>query len=154
MSSLDDNLVPIALACYSKVITRKRKIWSKQWLRKRQKYSHVNLMKELAIEKDDWFNYMRMDHDTYLELLRQVSPLIEKKDTCMREAISPHERLSATLRFLATGRTYSDLKFTTIISQPSLSVIIPETCAAIYKCLGPKYLKVSFICTINYNSSF
>ena len=62
MSSLDDNLVPIALACYSKVITRKRKIWSKQWLRKRQKYSHVNLMKELAIEKDDWFNYMRMDH--------------------------------------------------------------------------------------------
>lgn len=141
MSSLDDNLVAIALACCLKVKTRKRKIWSKQWLLKRQKYSHVNLMKELAIEKDDWFNYMRMDHDTYLELLSQVSPLIEKKDTCMREAISPHERLSATLRFLATGRTYSDLKFTTIISQPSLSAIIPETCAAIYKCLGPKYLK-------------
>ena len=154
MPSLDDNLVAIALACCLKVKTRKRKIWSKQWLRKRQKYSHVNLMKELALEKDDWFNYMRMDHDTYLELLSQVSPLIEKKDTCMREAISPHERLSATLRFLATGRTYSDLKFTTIISQPSLSAIILETCAAIYKCLGPKYLKVSLFCTNNYNFSF
>ena len=30
MSSLDDNLVPIALACYFKVKTRKRKIWFKQ----------------------------------------------------------------------------------------------------------------------------
>ena len=37
-------------------------------------------MKELILEKDDWFNYMRMDHDTYLELLSQVSPLIEKKE--------------------------------------------------------------------------
>ena len=111
-------------------------------------------MKELALEKDDWFNYMCMDHDTYLELLSQVSPLIEKMDTCVREAISPHERLSATLRFLATGRTYSDLKFTIIISQPSLSVIIPETCAAVYKCLGPIYLKVFFFFTKNYNSSF
>ena len=148
MSSLDDNLVPIALACYFKVKGRKRKIWSKQWLRKRQTYSHVNLMKELILEKDDWFNYIRMDHDTYLELLSQVSPLIEKKNTRMREAISPHERLSATLRFLATGRTYSDLKFTTVISQPYLTLIIPEKCAAIYKCLAQKYLKVSS-CTIN-----
>ena len=64
MSSLDDNLVAIALACSLKVKARKRKIWFKHWLCKRQKYSHVNLIKELALEKDDGFNYMRMDHDT------------------------------------------------------------------------------------------
>ena len=112
MSSFDDILIPVALACYCKV--KERKVWSKQWLRKRLTYSHVNLMKELMLEKDDWFNYMRMNHETYLELLNQVSPFIEKKDTRLREVISPHERLSATLRFLATGRSYSDLKFTTV----------------------------------------
>jgi hypothetical protein len=50
----------------------------------------------------------------------------------MRKAISPHERLSATLRFLATGRSCKDLEFTTIMSKQILSEIIPETCRAIY----------------------
>ncbi|CAH2091263.1 unnamed protein product [Euphydryas editha] len=34
----------------------------------------------------------------------------------MREAISPHERLSATIRFLVSGITYEELKFITAIS--------------------------------------
>jgi hypothetical protein len=33
-------------------------------------------------------------------------------------AISPHERLTATLRYLATGRTYEDLKFHHRLSLP------------------------------------
>ncbi|VEN41894.1 unnamed protein product [Callosobruchus maculatus] len=37
----------------------------------------------------------------------------------MRQSISPHERLTATLRFLATGRSYEDLKFSVAISSPS-----------------------------------
>jgi hypothetical protein len=40
-----------------------------------------------------------------------VSPLIERKDARMRQAVSLHERLTATLRFLATGRTYEGLKY-------------------------------------------
>jgi len=60
----------------------------------------------------------------------------------MRDAISPHERLTATLRFLATGRTYECLKYSTIISPQSLSTIIPETCEAIYTVLHEEYLNV------------
>ncbi|CAH1998880.1 unnamed protein product [Acanthoscelides obtectus] len=59
----------------------------------------------------------------------------------MRTAISPHERLSATLRYLATGRNYQDLKFTTVISAQAFSEIIPETCQAIYQFLHKKYMK-------------
>lgn len=80
--------------------------------------------------------------DTYIYLLELVTPHIKKENTCMRAAISPHERLTATLRFLATGRSYKDLEFTTIISKQSLSEIIPETCEAIYKVLKKDYLKV------------
>lgn len=82
-----------------------------------------------------------MNEETYLKLLSLVAPFIEKKDTIMREAISPHERLTATLRFLATGRTYEDLKFSTIISPQSLSKIIPETCQVTYEVLKKDYLK-------------
>ncbi|VEN57307.1 unnamed protein product [Callosobruchus maculatus] len=45
----------------------------------------------------------------------------------MRQSISPHERLTATLRFLATGRSYEDLKFSVAISPQALRQIIPET---------------------------
>ncbi len=121
-----------------------RKYWVKNWLLKREKFSHINLLNELRSEPEDWRNYMRMDEATYLELLQLVSPKIEKQSTVMRQSISPHERLSATLRFLATGRTYKDMQYSAIISQQSLSSIIPETCHAIYESLK-KYIKVNCI---------
>lgn len=83
-----------------------------------------------------------MDEKTYLTLLSKVTPLIQKQDTIMRTAISPHERLSVTLRFLATGRSYECLKYSVLISPQALSKIIPETCDAIYKVLQKDYLNV------------
>ncbi|CAH1979298.1 unnamed protein product [Acanthoscelides obtectus] len=81
-----------------------------------------------------------MDYDACQELLMLVKPLIEKKNTLFREAVSVEERLLATLRFLATGRSYEDLKFSCIISPQLLGRIIPEKCRAIYNCLRKKYL--------------
>nr|CAI5845919.1 unnamed protein product [Callosobruchus analis] len=49
---------------------------------------------------EDFQNYFRMPEPVYEELLCLVTSIIAKQDTCMREAISPHERLSVTLRFL------------------------------------------------------
>lgn len=72
-----------------------------------------------------------MNENTYLHLLSLVTQLIQKQNTVMRNAISTHERLTATLRFLATGRIYECLKYSTIISPQSLSTIIPETCKVI-----------------------
>ena len=57
-------------------------------------------MKELREDPDDWRNYLRMDEDAYNQLLHLVTPIIERQNTVMRESISPHERLSATLRYL------------------------------------------------------
>jgi len=60
----------------------------------------------------------------------------------MRESISAEERLVATLRFLATGGSYEDLKFSSAISAQALEKIIPETCWAMYKVLRNEYLQV------------
>ncbi|XP_026482095.1 uncharacterized protein LOC113389257 [Ctenocephalides felis] len=120
-----------------------RSIWCKEWLRKRELFSHINLLNEFKEAPRDWHNYLRMDEETYLKLLKMVSPLIRRQDSIMRKAISPHEKLTATLRFLATGRSYEDLKFTTLISPQALDVIIPETCDAISKVLEKNYFKFS-----------
>ena len=73
-----------------------------------------------------------------------VGPLIQKEDTIMRKAITPHQRLLSTLRFLATGRSYACLRFTSGISAQSLGKIIPETCSAICTVLKD-YIKVNKI---------
>ena len=44
-----------------------------------------------------------MDSTSCEELLIKAAPLIAKEDTVMKDVIPPDERLSVTLRFLATG---------------------------------------------------
>lgn len=130
----------------------KRNVWAKDWLLKRAQYSHVNLLKELRFHPKDWHNYLRMNEETYLDLLSRVSPLIKKEDTVMRTAITPHERLTATLRYLATGRSLEDLKYSTIVSPQALGNIIEETCKAILKVLKNDFCKVShyILCCLTY----
>lgn len=65
------------------------------------------------------------------ELLHAVAPLIEKKDTVMRQAIPVRDRLSVTLRYLATGNSFQDLSYSVRIAPNTLSQLIPETLRAI-----------------------
>lgn len=142
-------VVGLLLATSLKKKQRKpRKSWCKDWLLRRNRYTHVNLLLELSGEEGDYRNYLRMNETVYQKLLSLVSPLIQKNDTIMRTAIPPHERLTATLRFLATGRSYECLKYSTLISPQSLGRIIPETCDAIYKVLRKDYLQV---CTMKHD---
>ena len=130
MSLDQDDLIAIGLAVALKR-KKKRSKWTKDLLLKRDQFSHTNLLVDLKLEPDGWRNYLRMNEDTYIDLLSRVSPLISHEDTNMRKALTPHERLTVTLRYLATGRSLNDLKYSAIISTSSLSAIIPETCAAI-----------------------
>ncbi|KAI0242651.1 hypothetical protein LSAT2_012155, partial [Lamellibrachia satsuma] len=89
-------------------------------------------------------NFLRMQQPQFDELLAKVTPIIEKRDTRMRESISPAERLAITLRFLASGMcdSYQSLEYLYRISTSAISHIIPETCEAIYQVMKEDYLKV------------
>jgi hypothetical protein len=56
---------------------------------KRKTYCHISLLSELKICPCDWHNYLRMNEETYLNLLSLVTPLIKKQGTIMREAVTP-----------------------------------------------------------------
>lgn len=124
---------------------KKRSKWVKNWLseKERLKYNHVPLLRELA-ENDpsDFRNYLRMDETTFIKLFNLLKVHLTKQDTRMRTSISAEERLFTTLRFLATGRSYADLKFSVGIAAQTLGYLIPETCRVIYNVLKDDYLKV------------
>jgi len=87
-----------------------------------------NLLRELKLsEPSDYQNILRMNNDSFNELLEMISPIITKQDTVMRKAISPTERRATTLQFLATSRSFEDLKFSTVIAQKTISSNILET---------------------------
>ena len=46
--------------------------WAKDWLLKRNTLSHINLLKELKLQPGDWYNYLSMDSEAYLEFLQKA----------------------------------------------------------------------------------
>ena len=108
---------------YCAFYKRKKK---KSNMDKREQLGCTHLLRELLPYLEDVHTFLRMDENSYLELLDLVRPRIEKQSTVLRSPIDPHQRLMATLRYLATGASYQDLKFSTRISAQALSNIIPE----------------------------
>ncbi|XP_068739097.1 putative nuclease HARBI1 [Montipora capricornis] len=73
-------------------------------------------------------------------LLSLVGPLITKTNTRMREAIGAAERLTFTLRYLASGDNQQSLGSSYRIGKTSVSHIIQETSYAIWLLLEVKYV--------------
>jgi hypothetical protein len=72
-------------------------------LKKRNEYTHENLLKDLRLsEPSDFQNFLRLDATSFDEMLKMVTSRIEKRNTTMRDSIPPSQRLSITLRYLAT----------------------------------------------------
>lgn len=131
------------LALATKRQVKKRRCWMKRWLRERDRYSHIVLLRDIAAtEKEDYRNYFRMDEGTYNKLLQKITLYLTREDTVMRNSISVHERLALTLRYLATGRNFEDLKYSVIMSAASISKAILETCQVLIYVLH-EYIKVS-----------
>lgn len=53
----------------------------------------------------------------------------------MRQVIPASQRLSITLRYLASGADFEDLKFNTVIAPRTLGDIVIATCEAINETL-------------------
>ncbi|KAE8739193.1 hypothetical protein FOCC_FOCC015316 [Frankliniella occidentalis] len=120
-----------------------RNIWVHHWVARRKKQGcHHNLFLELQLEDPERFRRcLRMDVAMFQDLVEKVTPIIRKQNTHLRESISPAERLSVTLRHLATGESQESLSCSFRIGQSTISGIIKETVKAIHTVLAPDYLK-------------
>ena len=73
-----------------------------------------------------------MEPRVYNEILTSVKPLIQKQNTNMKNAITPEEKVSLALGFLASRASYRDLVFSFRVSPSIISQIVPEVCSALY----------------------
>nr|XP_039274699.1 protein ALP1-like [Styela clava] len=78
------------------------------------------------------------------KLLGIVGPKIEKLTTTYRRPISAAERLAVTLRFLATGDSYRTIANGYRLGISTVSLIVPDTCRAIWDTLQPMVLQCPF----------
>lgn len=123
---------------------RKRRWWTTSLFKSRSRYRGIDLINDLKAEMEYGLfqNFCRMKSTDFEWLLNEIGPKIAKEDTKFREAIPPTERLMLTLRYLATGDSYTSLMYTFKISKQLISRIIPEVCSAIIEALQ-EYVKVS-----------
>lgn len=121
-----------------------RRWWMTSLFKSRNRYRGRDLIDDLTAEIGYGLfeNFCRMKSTDFETLLQQIGPKISKQDTTFREAIPATERLMVTLRYLATGDSFTSLMYTFKISKQLISRIIPEVCSAIIECLK-EYVKVS-----------
>jgi len=111
---------------------QRRQYWVKPW---RQKWLYPCIINDLLSDDTDYRGYLRMDASVFGELLERVRPLIEKQTTNFRSPVSAEERLSITLRFLATGASKNDLHYSSRLGRSTIRKIIDECIAAIIEVL-------------------
>ncbi|KAF9406106.1 hypothetical protein HW555_013412 [Spodoptera exigua] len=109
---------------------KRKRWWVRNYLLRRQ-----DVLSDLCMFDGSFINFLRMSKSDFEYLLQNVGPFIEKQDTNLRSAVTAETRLAITLRYLATGDSYSSLSYTFRVSKQLISRIIPEVCKNIIRVL-------------------
>jgi len=73
-----------------------------------------------------FINFCRMSAEDFEYLLNKFGPIIKKQDINTRKAIPIQDRLAVTLRFLATGNSFTNLSYLFKYSNQIISNIVHE----------------------------
>lgn len=115
-----------------------RTVWVRPIFTEEKRYKQGasdNLIKEMKnVDTEKFFEYMRMDIDTFNELLKLIYKNIMKQNV-VRTPISASTRLEICLRYLASGDSMSSLSFAFRVGTSTVSNIVAETCQAIWNIL-------------------
>ena len=90
---------------------------TRTWLKKREELGYfTNIVQELQLEDTEGFKEMvRVDVKHFNKILNLIaSDITPQGIICENEVISAAERLTVTLRFLATSKTFQSLSINSI----------------------------------------
>lgn len=109
-------------------------MWTREWIKRRDMLgASVCFLTEVATEDPETYkNHLRVSKLQFEELLADIEPLIKKQDTMMRNALSPRVKLEITLRFLATGNSFSSLEHMYRVPK-TISKFLKYVLVAIYE---------------------
>ena len=93
-----------------------------------------------------FYGFLRMSSMEFEYLLRLVAPSIKRQDTNYQPATTPTVMLAVTIRFLASGDSYTSLGYTFNISKQLISTFVIPVCEALIAALKELgYVKVSIL---------
>lgn len=127
--------VPLACAAYILIeallddFKRPRRWWIHRMYRERI-YDLLFILKNQEIS-GHYKNFTRINSTDFEYLMNLIGPKIKRRNTAFREAMSVQDRLAVTLRYLATGDSFTSLQYLFRISKQAISSIIPEVCQAL-----------------------
>lgn len=95
-----------------KIKSRKpRRWWVRPWIDLNRGNLHLVHNEFMSTDPEQFQTFLRMNKEAFDKLLTLISPMIKKQDTLMRNPLSARNKLTITLRFLATGETYRSLMY-------------------------------------------
>ena len=99
-------------------------------------------LKELRSEDEaEYKRFLRMTPQTFDELLELVEEDITKENTRFRDANPASRKLAITIKFLATGMSYSELAYQFRVHKSTAVKFVPEVCKVIYNRLKENCMK-------------
>lgn len=142
MSSAEEVVLAAAACVILAKCRRPRRYWVRPSLQARARYSGSDLLNDLNRDDTDPLtgelrcdgsikNFLRMSSNDFECLIVGIGHIISKKDTNYRKAIPVRERLAITLRFLASGDSYTSLSYLFKVSISTISLFVPEVCEAL-----------------------
>ena len=120
-----------------------RRVWVRKWLSRRQEFGqYERLLTELHMEDERGYkNYLRITPDLFHEMVKKVTPRLQKQSTFMREPLQVGLKLVVTLRYLATGNSYPSLQFSFRVEASTNCKFVPEVCRAIIEVYKDEVLR-------------
>ena len=112
---------------------RRPNMWERPWLLQREERgAYHNIMADLyATDIPGFTNYMRMTPEFFEMIKTRLEPRLVRQATNYRAPISVGEKLALTIRYLATGESYTSLSCQFRVGRSTISKFLPEVCRAI-----------------------
>ncbi|XP_073436960.1 uncharacterized protein [Dendrobates tinctorius] len=120
-----------------------RKVWSAYSCRNPESWrcckeaGTTETLQGTLMYPEKFVHFCRLTIPAFDHLLDLLSPELNYQKTVMRRPISAEERLLITLRFLATGESYTSLHLQFRVGKSTISQIVRCTCAVIWQKLQP-----------------
>ena len=122
---------------------RRHNMWLRPWLLQREERgAYQNFMADLyATDIPGFTNYMRMTPEFFEMIKTRLEPHLARQATNYRAQISVGEKLALTIRYLATGESYTSLSCQFRVGTSTISKFLPEVCRAIQDEFTREYLR-------------
>ena len=122
---------------------RRHNMWARPWLLQREERgAYCNIMAYLyATDIPGFTNYMRMTPELFEMIKIRLESRIARQATNYRAPISVGEMLAITIRYLATGDSYTSLSCQFRVGRSTISKFLSEVCRAIQDEFTREYLR-------------